>query len=59
MKDLLDFQRLQIERLQARVCELETNNNILSGYCFEALDEECPAAYRTLLKQQIYTLKHL
>ena len=59
MKDLLEFQRFQIESLQSRICELENINNTLSGYCFEALDKECPASYKTILKQQIYTLKQL
>ena len=57
MKDLLDFQRCQIERLQQRVCELEENVNTLSTYCFEALDEQCPKEYKTILKREIYTLK--
>jgi len=57
MKDLLDFQRYQIETLQAKVCELENINNVLSGYCFEALDERCPAEYKNIIKKEIYTLK--
>ena len=57
MKDLLDFQRFQIQSLQSRICELENQNNTLSTYCFEALDEECPAGYKRILKQEIYTLK--
>lgn len=59
MKDLLDFQRCQIESLQARVCELENINHLLSGYCFEALDEQCPSEYRYMIKKEIYTLNQL
>ena len=59
MKDLLDFQRFQIQSLQNRICELENNNNTLITYCFEALDEQCPQEYKTIIKQEIYTLKQL
>ena len=59
MKDLLDFQRFQIQSLQSRICELENQNNTLTEYVFEALDEECPKEYKTILKQEIYTLKQL
>ena len=51
MKDLLDFQRFQIQSLQNRICELENQNNILTGYVFEALDEQCPQEYKTIIKQ--------
>jgi hypothetical protein len=57
MKDLIDYQRFQIESLQARVCELENINNQLSNYCFEALSDECPEEYKTIIKQEIYNLK--
>jgi len=59
MKDLLDFQRFQIQSLQDRICELENQNNTLTGYVFEALDEDCPAEYKIILKKEIYTLKQL
>jgi hypothetical protein len=57
MKDLTDFQRFQIQSLQARVCELENINNQLANYCFEALSDECPAEYKTIIKKEIYNLK--
>jgi hypothetical protein len=57
MKDLTDFQRFQIQSLQARVCELENINNQLSNYCFEALSDECTAEYKTIIKKEIYNLK--
>lgn len=57
MKDLIDYQRFQIESLQARVCELENINNVLSGYCFEALTDEITAEYKTVIKKEIYNLK--
>ena len=56
MKDLIDYQRFQIESLQARVCELENVNNVLSGYCFEALDKDCPKEYKLIIKKEIYNL---
>ena len=56
MKDLLDLQRLQIQILQAKVCEQQGIINRLETYCFEALDEECPEEYKTIIKQEIYTL---
>jgi len=57
MKDLLDFQRFQIQSLQNRICELENQNNILTEYIFEALDEQCTQEYKTIIKKEIYTLK--
>jgi hypothetical protein len=57
MKDLIDYQRFQIESLQARVCELENIINTLSGYCFEALSEDITAEYKTVIKKEIYNLK--
>jgi hypothetical protein len=57
MKDLIDYQRFQIESLQARVCELENVNNQLSEYCFEALSEDITAEYKTVIKKEIYNLK--
>ena len=56
MKDLLDFQRLQIQALQAKVYEQKTTINILETYCFEALEEDCPEEYKTIIKREIYTL---
>ena len=57
MKDLIDYQRFQIESLQARVCELENIINTLSEYCFEALTDEITAEYKTVIKKEIYNLK--
>ena len=57
MKDLIDYQRFQIESLQARVCELENINNQLANYCFEALTDEITSEYKTVIKKEIYNLK--
>jgi hypothetical protein len=57
MKDLIDFNRFQIEALQAEICKLKQENNLLSTYCFEALEEGITQEYKTLIKQQIYELK--
>jgi hypothetical protein len=57
MKDLIDFNRFQIEALQAEICKLKQENNLLSTYCFEALEEGITQEYKTLIKQQIYQLK--
>ena len=40
MKDLIDFNRFQIEALQAEICKLKQENNLLATYCFEALSFE-------------------
>tara|TARA_B110000503_G_C7134407_1_gene408203 strand:+ start:1148 stop:1327 length:180 start_codon:yes stop_codon:yes gene_type:complete len=56
MKDLIDFQRFQIESLQARICTLENVNNVISSYCFEALEDDCSKEYKTIIKQEIYNL---
>lgn len=56
MKDLLDFNRFRIEVLQSKICELESKLTKLQNYCFEALDEECPQEYKTIIKQEIYEL---
>ena len=52
MKDLTDFQRFQIQSLQARICELENINNQLAEYCFEALDKDCPKEYKLIIKKE-------
>lgn len=57
MKDLIDFNRFQIEALQAEICKLKQENNLLATYCFEALDENIPEEYKRIIKQQIYELK--
>ena len=56
MKDLLDFNRFRIEHMQSKICELESKLTKLQNYCFEALDEECPQEYKTIIKQEIYEL---
>jgi hypothetical protein len=57
MKDLIDFNRFQIEALQAEICKLKQENNLLSTYCFEALEDDVPSEYKRIIKQQIYELK--
>ena len=57
MKDLIDFNRFQIEALQAEICKLKQENNQLATYCFEALEEGITPEYKTLIKQEIYKLK--
>ena len=57
MKDLIDFNRFQIEALQAEICKLKQENNQLATYCFEALEDGITKEYTTLIKQEIYKLK--
>jgi hypothetical protein len=57
MKDLIDFNRFQIEALQAEICKLKQENNQLANYCFEALEDGITQEYKTLIKQEIYKLK--
>jgi hypothetical protein len=57
MKDLIDFNRFQIQALQEEICKLRQENNLLSHYCFEALEETITPEYKTQIKQQIYELK--
>ena len=57
MKDLIDFNRFQIEALQAEICKLKHQNNTLATYCFEALESGITEEYKTLIKKQIYELK--
>ena len=57
MKDLIDYQRFQIEALQKTVCKMNTMLTQLEMYCFELADKDCPADYKTIIKQQIYQLK--
>jgi hypothetical protein len=57
MKDLIDFNRFQIEALQAEICKLKQENSILATYCFEALEDDVPEEYKRIIKQQIYQLK--
>ena len=57
MKDLIDFNRFQIEALQSEICKLKQENNQLATYCFEALEDGITDEYKTLIKQEIYNLK--
>ena len=57
MKDLIDFNRFQIEALQSAICKLKQENNQLATYCFEALEDGITDEYKTLIKQEIYNLK--
>ena len=57
MKDLIDFNRFQIEALQSEICKLKQENNQLATYCFEALEDGITNEYKTLIKQEIYKLK--
>lgn len=57
MKDLIDFNRFQIEALQSEICKLKQENNQLATYCFEALEDGITQEYKTLIKQEIYKLK--
>jgi hypothetical protein len=45
-----------MEVMQNKICELESKLTKLQNYCFEALDEECPQEYKTIIKQEIYEL---
>ena len=56
MKDLIDFNRFQIEALQSEVCKLRKQNNALASYCFEALEKEITEEYKIIIKQLIYEL---
>ena len=56
MKDLIDYQRFQVEALQKRICELEKNLNEVKTYVFELCEDDCPLEYKTIIKQQIYNL---
>lgn len=56
MKDLIDFNRFQIEALQTEVCKLRKQNNALASYCFEALEKEITDEYKIIIKQLIYEL---
>ena len=57
MKDLIDYQRFQIEALQKNVCKLNTLLSQLETYCFELAADDCPTDYKRIIKQQIYQLK--
>jgi hypothetical protein len=57
MKDLIDYQRFQVEALQKRICELEKNLNEVKTYVFELCEDDCPEEYKTIIKQQIYNLE--
>ena len=57
MRDLIVLKNNQIEELQAKLCE--SNNKIaqLETYIFELCDEDCPKAYKEVIKQEVF--KHL
>ena len=57
MKDLIDYQRFQVEALQRKVCDLESKLNEVKTYVFELCEDDCPPEYKTIIKQQIYNLE--
>jgi hypothetical protein len=57
MKDLLDYNRFRLEAMQERICKLENYLQTLETYCFELADENCPADYKRIIKQEIYNIK--
>lgn len=56
MKDLIDYQRFQVEALQKRVCELENKLNEVKAHIFELCEQECTEEYKTIIKQKLYDL---
>ena len=56
MKDLIDYQRFQVEALQKKVCELESKLNEAKTYVFELCEDNCPNEYKTIIKQQLYEI---
>ena len=56
MKDLIEYQRFQVEALQRSVCKLETTLNEVKAHIFELCDEDCPNEYKRVIKQKIYEL---
>ena len=56
MKDLIDYQRFQVEALQRKVCELESKLNEVKTYVFELCEDDCPEEYKTIIKQQLYEI---
>jgi hypothetical protein len=56
MKDLIDYQRFQVEALQRKVCELESKLNEVKTYVFELCEDDCPLEYKTIIKQQLYEI---
>ena len=56
MKDLIDYQRFQVEALQRKVCDLESKLNEVKTYVFELCEDDCPLDYKTIIKQQLYEI---
>jgi hypothetical protein len=56
MKDLIDYQRFQVEALQRKVCDLESKLNEVKTYVFELCEDDCPLEYKTIIKQQLYEI---
>jgi len=57
MKDLLDYNRFRLEAMQEQICRLEYHITTLETYVFELADIDCPEAYKTIIKQEMYNLK--
>lgn len=56
MRDLIDYQRFQVEALQKRICELESKLSEMKMHIFELCDEECTEEYKIIIKQKTYEL---
>ena len=57
MKDLIDYQRFQVEALQRKVCDLENTLNQIKLHIFELCEDDCTDEYKTIIKQLIYNLE--
>ena len=53
MNDLHSYKNAQIERLQARVLELEVDKTQLCTWLFEVCDEDCPKEYREVVREEM------
>lgn len=58
MKDLLDYNRFRLEAMQEQICKLQSHIATLETYVFELADTDCPEAYKTIIKQELYNLKN-
>jgi hypothetical protein len=56
MKDLIDYQRFQVEALQKRICELENKLNEVKTIIFELCEQDVPEEYKVVIKKHIYEL---
>ena len=53
VKDLYTFKNMQIDALQRELCKANKKITNLETFIFELCDEDCPVAYKDIVKKEV------